>query len=280
MQMSALQLVISVSGPVVQLLILGTMVRRRLRSQFPIFFVYTFFFLIAELVEFWAAGRSEEQYFYIYWSITGVGMFIGFGVLYEVFVNALRPYSALIDLGQLLFKWAAAFLILAALVTAFTTSGSEPNKLVASISLLQRIVRLMECGLLLLLVIFESRLGLSWRNHGMAIALGLGTYASVDLMVSYACSHFTGVDGILGLIDTSVYLGALVFWAVALLLPQPVRKNVLDSPSRLIFQRWNEALMATPLISRKAQPTFAPVESFLPGVEQTVERVMARKMMH
>jgi hypothetical protein len=35
--------------------------------------------------------------------------------------------------------------------------------------------------------------------------------------------------------------------------------------------------MATPLVARNNQASL-PVESFLPGVERAVERVMARKM--
>ena len=77
-------------------------------------------------------------------------MVLEFGVLYELLVNALKPYSALIDLGKMLFRWAAVFLILAAFLTAFATTGSGNNKLVAASELLQRTVRLMQCGLLLL----------------------------------------------------------------------------------------------------------------------------------
>jgi hypothetical protein len=53
---------------------------------------------------------------------------------------------------------------------------------------------------------------------------------------------------------------------------------VLDSPSRLIFQRWNEALTT---YSVRGEMAFAAsgVESFLPGVEQTVDRVLARKIV-
>jgi hypothetical protein len=43
----------------------------------------------------------------------------------------------------------------------------------------------------------------------------------------------------------------------------------------LIFQRWNEALIS---YQHGGDLAFAPSESFLPSVERTVERVMARKM--
>jgi hypothetical protein len=74
-----------------------------------------------------------------------------------------------------------------------------------------------------------------------------------------------------------LFTSVLLFWMYLISRPEPARKTVLDSPSRLIFQRWNEVLMATPLVARNNQASL-PVESFLPGVERAVERVMARKM--
>jgi hypothetical protein len=57
-----------------------------------------------------------------------------------------------------------------------------------------------------------------------------------------------------------------------------VRGNVLDSPRRLIFQRWNEALLTHTV---RGEMAFASggMDSFLPGVEQTVDRVLARKIV-
>jgi hypothetical protein len=76
----------------------------------------------------------------------------------------------------------------------------------------------------------------------------------------------------------AVYLG----WYICFSLPQPALRTAQDSPTRLILQRWNEVLVDTPLLGNKttADVTVAPVESFLPGVEKTVERIMASKMTH
>jgi hypothetical protein len=71
--------------------------------------------------------------------------------------------------------------------------------------------------------------------------------------------------------------GILLMWFINFLLPEPKRRTANDSPGRLILQRWNEVLISTPILSRNNQAAL-PVESFLPGVERAVERVMARKM--
>ncbi|HEY3768068.1 MAG TPA: hypothetical protein VGN44_05280 [Candidatus Angelobacter sp.] len=261
--------------------IVRTLKTSKLGLEFPIFYRYIGFYIAILVFESVCSVTlcQNYAYFYIFWALTGVTMILEFAVMYELLVNALKPYSALIDLGKMLFRWAAVFLILAALLTAFATAESGGNRLVAAINLLQRSVRLMQCGLLLLFFGFERRLGLSWRTHSMSIALGLGVYAAVDLIfTSYLSVRIPRLIGEFGVLTNTVYLGATSFWAYSLARTEPARKNVLDSPTRLIFQRWNEALVS---YGNRGELALAKgsVESFLPGVEQTVERILARKMV-
>jgi len=252
--------------------------RRKLRTDFPVFFRYSAICIATYIISLVPFIFFCPQFFYVYWTLTGITMAFEFWVLYELLVNALKPYSALIDLGKMLFRWAAVFLVMAALLTAFATTGSGNNKIVAAMELLQRTVRLMQCGLLLLFFGLEKRLGLSWRTHSMSIALGLGIYAGVDLSTTYLMDRLPALAVGLQVFATLVYLGAASLWAYSLVKPEPVRGNVLDSPRRLIFQRWNEALLSH---SVRGEMAFAAggMESFLPGVEQTVERVLARKIV-
>jgi hypothetical protein len=269
---------IAVVAASVQIFTLRILNQRKLRSEFPVFFRYTLFCVIGGAIALVPFVVSCPQYFYVYWTLTAVTMVLEFGVLYELLVSALKPYSALIDLGKMLFRWAAVFLILAALLTAFATTGSGNNKLIAASELLQRTVRLMQCGLLLLFFGLEKRLGLSWRTHSMGIALGLGIYAGVDLSTTYLIDRVPALTGSLQIFANLVYLGAASLWAYSLAKPEPVRSNVLDSPRRLIFQRWNEALLTHSVRGEMAFAS-AGMESFLPGVEQTVDRVLARKII-
>jgi hypothetical protein len=262
----------------VQVFILRFLKQRKLRSEFPVFSRYLVFCIVGSAITLIPFVVYCPQYFYVYWALTAVTMVLEFGVLYELLVNALKPYSALIDLGKMLFRWAAVFLILAALLTAFATTGSGNNKLVAASELLQRTVRLMQCGLLLLFFGLEKRLGLSWRTHSMSIAMGLGIYAGVDLSTTYLIDRLPALAGAFQILTNTVYLGATALWAYSLAKPEPARSNVLDSPRRLIFQRWNEALLTH---SVRGEMAFASggMESFLPGVEQTVDRILARKIV-
>jgi hypothetical protein len=271
---------VAVVAGVVQAATLVILKRRKLRADFPIFFRYTAFCVLMYAIEIIPSvvACKNYAYFYIFWSLTGVSMVLEFAVMYELLVNALKPYSALIDFSKMVFRWAAVFLVLAAVLTAIATADSEGSKIVAGVNLLQRSVRLMQCGLLLLFFGFERRLGLSWRTHSMSIALGLGVYAAVDLISSYLSAHLPSWGAAPGIFANLVYLTAASFWAASLARPEPARNNVLDSPSRLIFQRWNEALSSYAPRGGVALATNG-VNSFLPGVEETVDRVLSRKMV-
>lgn len=277
MHTSLAQWALAVSGLILEIIIILTMTQRKLRSIFPIFFCYValqslaIIFPITTLINCTTFGFAQGV-FYGYWAFLAVSMLLGFGILYEVFVNALKPYSAVIDLGKLLFFWAAIFLVAAAVLTALATSDQQFGKVIAAILLVQRSLRLMQCGLLMLLIAFESRLGLSWRSHGFSIALGLGVYAAVNLIGTYVSGGFPDQRILVANVDGLAFVAAMALWAVRLSFPEPARSTAADSPKRLILQRWNEALVSYGYGPARA----SNVESFLPGIEKTVERVMAR----
>lgn len=262
---------------VLQVAILRLMIRRKLRSQFPGFFYYVGFNALATIL-FQVFGRwFPHEYAFVYWAATAISMLLCFWIFYEVFITILKPYTALIDLGKLLFRWAIIFLLIGSFVTALSTAGSGYSRICAVILLLEHCIQLMQCGMLLLLLTFDSRLGLSWRSSGLSIGFGVGVFAAWDLTITYVAAHFPQQQHLFDVLNGFISVGSYSYWAAVLAFPEPARKSVLDSPSRLIFQRWNDALLASPLV-RRSNEVGLPVESFLPGVERAVERVMARRI--
>ncbi len=276
MTLSFLQAAISVTSIFLQGAIIVTMFRRKLNSVFPFFFSSMIFTAIGSVATLWSYVYTPNQFYAVYWSVSTVMMFIGFGVMYEVFVNMLKPYSAVIDLGKMLFGWAALFLLLAAFLTAMVTSGPRPTRVVVCVELLDRCVHMMQCGMLMLLMLFEKRLNFSWRSTCMAIGLGLGITGGFDLVASYAQPRFPSMGLQIGIAYSVAFVGILAFWSYALIAPAAQRKIIPETPSRLILQRWNEALVSYGY----GDTAFSHTESFLPNVERTVDRVLARKIVH
>jgi energy-converting hydrogenase Eha subunit E len=266
----------------VQAALVGVLVQRNKRAEFPIFFWYNALAVVGGLTLLSAdfLKASVAQYFYMYWIVNTVLMLLEFGVMYEIFVKALQPYTGLIDLGKMIFRWAGAFLLIAASLTAAATIDSKMAKCMAAVSLLERGLRLMQCGLLLLFFLFERRLGLAWRSYSISIGLGLGVSAAFGLSISYLHTRFVTWGFALDLLNFTQYLAIISFWAVCFYLREPERGNVLNSPSKLIFQRWNDVLVTSRFTAAASGGTgFGSLDSFLPNVEQTVERVLARKIV-
>ncbi len=279
MHVSLTSWVFAISSFCLQLGILAVMLKRGLRRNFPFFFKYTVYCIFQFLATMAALRLPYQYFFYVYYGLAVINLLFGFVLMYEVFVNILKPYSAVIDLGKMLFCWAGIFLLLVGVLTAFVTGGSQPDKVSAVLLILQRSIQLMQCGLLLLLLLFEARFGLSWRSHSMSIGLGLGTFSAIALILCYVQSHLPpGQAHLVPLMSSISSVAITAFWGVSLFLPEPQRKSVSDSPARLIFQRWNESLAGTPLAGGGSL-AFAPADSFIPGVEKAVERVLARKMV-
>jgi hypothetical protein len=264
-----------------QIFLMVSMAKRNLRRTFPVFFAYNGYAAAAGIflaISYLSQGQSSDGYFYFYWVINSILMVLEFGVMNEVFIHAVKPFTGLIDLAKLLFRWAAAFLLIAATMTAFSGAGSSfPRCIVALMNNLGTALRLMQCGLLLLFFLFERRLNLSWRSNSVCAALGLSTNAAVGLSSLYFRGHFPAFSTGFDVLELGTYLAVVVAWVVCFRLPQPERKTVEDAPTRLIFQRWNETLLSTPF-AMQSNPAMAGAGSFFPNVERTVERVMARKM--
>jgi hypothetical protein len=277
MHMSPIQWLMLLAAPIMQVLLLGTLIKRRVRPSVPMFFNYAVFGIVAVVLQLALVPRiSPAQYFYLYWTIEALNAMLAFAVIYEVFVNILKPYTALIDFSKMLFWWAAGFLLLASVLTALASSASgTAAKICAAVVLFERVVQLMQCGLLLLLLSFETRLGLSWRSHSMSIALGMGVYSACNLGLSFMHDHFPAWQSKMNIANTVLCLGIFAMWQINFMLPEPQRRNVQDSPTRLIFQRWNEALSGL----STGDIAMSSAESFIPGVEKAVERVLARKMV-
>jgi hypothetical protein len=138
----------------------------------------------------------------------------------------------------------------------------------------------MQCGLLLLFFSFERRLALPWRSSSVSVALGLGVTAAFAISLSYVSTYLKAWVSLFDFMNTASSFGIAIFWLVCFAQAEPARKSVMDSPSKVIFQRWNEAFLSSAVVTTEKNPALATVESFLPGIEKTVDRVLARKIAH
>ena len=234
-----IQLALWIAHPILELSLAGIMFWRRLHRTFPVFFAYVVFQVLNFLVLFpiYRSG-AIMPYFYAYWISAAISLTIGFKVIHEIFLDVFRPYHTLKDLGTVLFKWAAlVMLMVAVVVTAASPGGTDT--LAQAVIIGQRCVRVIQCGLILFLLVFSKYLGVSWRQHSFGIALGLGGYATVDLV---GLALFSGKQihpPTVSLINTTAYSFAVLTWIGYASLKTSSRDASADVRMSL---RWDQGL--------------------------------------
>lgn len=224
------------------------MIKKRLFHEMPLFLAYTSFHVLRSLallgVRQWA---SPTSYSYTYWVSEAISVLLGFAVIYELFSVVLQRFQGLRQLGMMLFRWAFVVLVMIAIVSANRNDASSPG-LITAVLVLERSVRIIQCGLVVFLFMFASTLALSWRHYVFGVALGFGLYAAVELILtSVRVQVGASADQTYIFLKPAAYAFSTLIWMSYLLNPisQPV-------PVRARFnnqvEEWNEAILS--LLSR------------------------------
>jgi hypothetical protein len=250
--------------PLLKIVILVTMFRRKLHVRYPLFFSYLAYG-VAVTALLYAVHGSYRAYFYAYWSTTAVSSMLILGVIYELFTSMFRQHHALRDFGSMLFRWAVVMVAMMAALLLFSGINPTKNSVINSIMNLDRSVGVMQSGMLLFLVLFSPYLKIPWRHQISGIALGFGVHSSIRMLLLSQWIH--GVFGAsnLNILSMAAYNWTLVIWLVyaCMRVPEENAPNMLLRP-----QRWNEALLDA------SQPANGPV---LLGIENIVERALSAR---
>ncbi len=235
--------VLGLTPAILQAVIAAGMLRRGLHREFPWFFSYTVLEVLRSGSLLILVQRSYAAYFYGYWIAEAISVLLGFAVIYEVLGHILRPYEALWGLGRTLFAGGGVALVTFAVATV--AGASPPQKydqLVASIMVAERSLSFVQCGLLVFLILFSTYFALTWRHYACGIALGLGTFASVQLAATAARSEVGWIGNETYSLVTRVAYGcAVLIWTAYLLRPEPERLAVNRVPQTQV-EEWNQAL--------------------------------------
>ena len=263
MSTAHLQLDLWVSQPILQAIIAIVVYRRRQHKDYPAFFLFTVAQIAIFAVEFpvsrWA---GDTAYFYVYWISAALNVVFAFQIIHEIFLDIFKPYPALKDLGTALFKWAALIMILVSVVLISVSPGWD-NPVTQSILVVQRCVGVVQCGLVLFLLAFCRKLGVSWRRQSFGIAIGFGVFSGAELLTYalYSGSHLHGM--MTNIINMSAYNGGMLVW----LLYSVLHRKDAGVPI-LVPQRWDEALS-------DLRPSVEG-ESLIPMFEHMVDRAFSK----
>jgi hypothetical protein len=218
------------------------MLRRKLYRELPLFFVYLLFKVFLNCM-LWLFRHQMPHYFYIYWIGEAIGSLLTLAVIYEIFATVVKRYETIHRTGSLLYRWAAVCLLVVATITAARAPGFDPNHMIEGILVLERGIRIVQAGLLLVLFMFASYLGLSWRSYVFGIALGYGIYASAELILVAVRAHIgADADQLYRWVKMVAFDCTTVLWTVYMLLPQAKPETIRSVP-KTEAAVWDRALM-------------------------------------
>jgi hypothetical protein len=232
--------------PVLQLSIAIILVRRKMVSEFPAFFVYTCFQILQFAVLFTmdAMDSVSRDQFMAAWLVerySSAGL--RFAVIHEIFHHVFRSYPALQSLGGRLLRWSIVLLMILAVVLVASSTGTGLNRESLVIIVIDRAVDIMQVGLLVVLLVLVRYLRLTWSTYVLPIAVGLGLYSSAMLVMAALHAHYGMFyqPALFGLIEHVVYGCSALIWFTALLIPERAVRPV-KPPLAPELETWNAAL--------------------------------------
>jgi len=223
-------------------ILVGLMFRRKLHRQFPMFFLYAVFQLLQSAILL-AHPHIDETYTRLFSGGVAVSSALRFGVIYEIFGQLFRNYPALTETGKMLFRGVTILLLLAGVGLAVFVPGKSVDQLMLATNTLDRTVSLLQCGLLLSLLIFSRYFALSLRSHAFGIALGLGTYASVQLATSAVLLYVGSTSNPFpNFLTMGTYHCCVLIWMFYLLMPERTSYLALRELPKHDLEIWNQEL--------------------------------------
>jgi hypothetical protein len=214
--------------------------------------------------------------FIIFWGIYVASAVLLLFVCMEILRSALSAFAGLMNLGLMIFRWAA---VACGVVTFSSMSFAHKGILIIpEIAFgMMRAVSILELCLLAFLFLSMKALRLSARDMAFGMALAFGLISANDFVAASLLSHSVALTASMQLVYESVILAALVTWVTYFGLPEPSREPLLIPVNSTVY-RWNEIASALGHTGTRIAVR-QPASSFLmTDVENVVDRVLPKKL--
>jgi hypothetical protein len=237
-------LAIWIGGGLLEAAVGGAMLRRRLVREYPLFFAYITGQLLKCVVMIPIYLKHDRVlYMQAFAVFEALDAGLSFAVIYELFRITFRDYSGIRELGWMLLRWSVVVLMAVAVITAASAPATDANPLLAALFAMERSVSVLRGGLLFLLFIFHSSLGLRWAKMSLGIAIGFASVTAVGLITYSLRTHFgPSVTPAMSLIQTAAYDCALLEWLYVALQPKTERLATREL-GKWDVEGWNQALV-------------------------------------
>src|SRR5258708_39500629 len=144
---------------------------------------------------------------------------------------------------RLFWTIAAVGLVLGMKMFLSSSRSGQRDPPLETMFLVERSVRFLQACWLIVLILFMSRLGLTWQYYAVGIATGFGAFSASYLVLLELHAHLHLIaEETLRLLNSAAYNVAIVIWAVYFV-PRRLKTGiVVASLPTAEISRWNEAL--------------------------------------
>jgi hypothetical protein len=233
--------VLWIAGTAGEAVVLGLLFYRQIWRNFPLFFAYSVWTLIAGAIGYALLSLSSSHspaYVEAYLVDMVVDSALLFGVLVELGWSILRPLRPSLS-RRTPFIIAGLILVLGAAVWPFATVTAAPgtHSNIASLMHLQQTFYVLRVLVFLALAAFSQFLSIGWRDRELQVVTGLGITSLVSLVVAmlHAYPSMRGQYRHLSEFVIASYLCSLLYWIVSFCQKEEARREFSPQMKSLLL---------------------------------------------
>ena len=244
MRVSDLETVLWLMGIAGQIILLVTLLYRRIYRTFPVFSAFILWNSLSDLFQLAVLmghhDSSSVLYYRTCFAINVVQYALEIGVFVEIATNVLKPVRRSLPAGIVyILLICMAVIAVAGFVFAAHLNAASLTHLRAffvvdtSVAILQVLTFMLIAG-------FSQVLGLTWKNHVLQLASGLAFYAAITLIVSLAHSYlragpeYAAKYREIGHLGIAGYLCSLSYWSYSFARKEAPRKEFSPQMAQLL----------------------------------------------
>ena len=232
-----------------QVLIIATMVWRRLFPSARYFFAYIVWQTFSVACLYIIMHKFRHEYMYAWWINNGIDIVLDMAILIEIFNRIFAPYQGIRGIARMIFIGAATVFAATSATSFFFSHAEYSVPILTFLMVADRGVRILQLGLILTLFAITRYLHLRWKNYLFGIALGFGFYAVTALAVLVVrMTYGQPVMTVTNLLEGTGYCVAVLIWATYVLQPEAATVPIVSLPSHELEQ-WDATLKK--ILSRK-----------------------------
>jgi hypothetical protein len=181
--MRALDQSLLLVGPVLAIVLAAILIRRKLRREFPFFFIYVVFAILADVSRLSVSG-DYQMYFKVFWATAALYDVLAVLALYEVFHEVFLPFYTLWWWFRFLFPMTVGIAVIVQVRRAILNPPIQATPLIAAILSFSRAINWVEAALFGLFFVLALLLGVRWRSYPFGIVEGFGLSA-LGALIAY-----------------------------------------------------------------------------------------------